>query len=57
MTYEEQCNKYFSPLEEISEAIVNGEGICGITHDELIMVVRVNRELKSDLELFGSHAV
>jgi hypothetical protein len=53
MNYQEQCVKYFAPLDEISEAINNEEGI---THDnvfnsfeELLNMIAENEELDSDL--------
>ena len=49
MTYEEECTKYFAPLDEISEAINNNEGMCGISFDELRNLVALNEEMKADL--------
>ena len=36
MDYLEECTKFFAPLDEIEEAIINGEGIAGISHQELL---------------------
>ena len=52
MTYLEQCNKYFIPLDEIAEAIHNQENVAGLSFDELKRVIKFNKELKSDLEKY-----
>ncbi len=49
MTYLEECNKYFAPLDEIQEAIDNGEGIAGMSAQELRQIVSLNPQLKKDL--------
>ena len=48
-TYLEECNKYFAPLDEIIEAVMNDEGICGITNEELIGIIKCNKELMKDV--------
>ena len=49
MTYQEQCTKYFAPLDEIAEAMLNCEGICGFTFNELYSIIENNKELQQDL--------
>jgi hypothetical protein len=49
MTYQEQCVKYFAPLDEIAEAINNTEGLMNISFNELLNMIAVNPELESDL--------
>jgi hypothetical protein len=49
VTYLEECNKYFAPLDEIQEALDNGEGLCGISNKDLIAIVNSNPELAKDL--------
>ena len=49
MTYEEQCTKYFAPLEEIDEAIRNSEGVAGISNQELRFIVNHNKSMRADL--------
>lgn len=53
MTYEEQCNKYFAPIDEISEALANGEGINCMGSKELFSIVESNSELREDLAIYG----
>ena len=54
MTYLEECNKYFEPLDEISEAVRGKEGISGLTNRELIYLIDKNDELAMDLyEVYG----
>jgi hypothetical protein len=50
--YQEDCTKYFAPLDEIAEALSNGEGINGLTYKELNMMVQSNENLKLDLEIY-----
>ena len=52
MNYEEQCNKYFAPLDEIAEALTNNDGICGISNTELSRLVESNQHLTADLKLY-----
>jgi len=49
MTYLEQCTKYFQPLDEIAEAIINNEGIAGLTNKELLFMIASNKQLDNDL--------
>lgn len=49
MTYLEECNKYFSPLDEIAEAIRNNEGVSGVSNQELLVLCVNNDELSNDL--------
>jgi hypothetical protein len=49
MTYQEQCVKYFAPLDEIAEAIANDEGLMNISFNELLCMIVANPELESDL--------
>jgi hypothetical protein len=49
MTYQEQCVKYFAPLDEIAEAIANEESLMNISFNELLNMIAVNPELESDL--------
>ena len=49
LNYEQQCTKYFAPLDEIAEAFVNGESLNGISHNELCFMIQKNEELDSDL--------
>jgi|LWDU01.1.fsa_nt_gi hypothetical protein len=54
MNYQEQCVKYFAPLDEISEAINNEEGITldmGVFYsfEELLNMIAENEELDADL--------
>ena len=51
MDYLEECTKFFAPLDEIEEAIINGEGIAGISHQELLAIVNTDTELKTALNL------
>lgn len=50
--YLELCNKYFQPLDEIAEALENGEGLSGLSYEELTNLCTLNHELKEDLEMF-----
>ena len=52
MTYLEQCNKYFAPLDEICEALRNEEGICGMSNRELVKKVVLDKSLTSDLNIY-----
>ena len=56
LTYEQQCTKYFQPLDEISEALSNNEGIAGLTNLELKSIVERNAELKSDLKEYENYS-
>ncbi|MEO1917223.1 MAG: hypothetical protein ABGX53_02535 [Candidatus Thioglobus sp.] len=49
MTYQEQCVKYFAPLDEIAEAIANDEGLMNFSFEELLCMIVANPELESDL--------
>lgn len=49
MNYVHQCNKYFAPLDEIAEAVINNEGLNGLSNDELLNLISSNTELDSDL--------
>ena len=49
MTYQEQCTKYFAPLDEIAAAIMNGEGTAGLTLEEILSVISINKTLDADL--------
>lgn len=57
MTYLEQCNKYFAPLDEIGEALRNKEGVAGISNFELVNKVVQDKELVSDLIAYEDLAV
>jgi hypothetical protein len=57
LTYEQQCTKYFLPLDEIAEALNNGEGISGLTYIELKSIVERNSELKSDLKEYENFSI
>tara|TARA_R110002012_G_scaffold49804_4_gene128838 strand:+ start:17809 stop:17979 length:171 start_codon:yes stop_codon:yes gene_type:complete len=50
--YLELCNKYFAPLDEISEAIENQEGLMGMSYEELMFICNKNIELSKDLETY-----
>jgi len=52
MTYLDQCTKYFAPLDEIVEAIVNKEPMQFASFKELIIVCHNNDDLSSDLDLY-----
>ncbi|MBT6472505.1 MAG: hypothetical protein HOK52_14740 [Candidatus Marinimicrobia bacterium] len=49
MNYQEQCTKYFAPLDEIAEAMLNCEGIAGLSFNELYSIIGINKELQEDL--------
>ena len=49
MSYLEECNKYFAPLDEIQDALENNEGLCGLTYVELHYAVAANPQLQKDL--------
>ena len=51
MTYLEESTKYFAPLDEIAEALINHEGICGLGYPELLMVVKMRDEFVLDVLL------
>jgi hypothetical protein len=48
-TYLIMCDKYFAPLDEIAEALRNGEGLYGISADKIKAYVSDKVELKQDL--------
>ena len=50
MTYEEECTKWFAPLDEIVEALNNNEGITGISHNELVLLISCDVSLKLAVE-------
>jgi hypothetical protein len=52
MTYLDQCNRYFAPLDEIAEALSNGEAVAGVSYSELVGLVRSNPDLNKDLSLY-----
>ena len=51
LTYLEQCNKHFAPLDEISEALINHEKLAGyqMSAEELLRICSVPCNLRDDL--------
>jgi hypothetical protein len=47
--YLTMCNKYFAPLDEIAEALRNGEGLYGISAVKVKAYVLDKVELQKDL--------
>lgn len=57
ISYFESCNIFFSPIDEIIEALNNNEGINGMSNIELIRLVNSNEELKFYVENFDEYVV
>jgi hypothetical protein len=57
LTYEQQCNKYFAPLDEICEALINREGCAGLSLLELETLIYNNKELNDDLLKYEGYRV
>lgn len=55
ITYLESCNMFFAPVDEIIEALVNMEGISGITYQELVEFVNENATLRFYVDNFDTH--
>ena len=51
MDYLEECTKFFAPLDEINEALLNSEGIAGVSYQELLAIINTDIELKTALNL------
>jgi hypothetical protein len=43
--YEKDCNDFFAPLDEIAEAVRNGEGINGLNHIKVVNLINENPNL------------
>ena len=50
--YLADCNDFFAPLDEIAEALNNGEGLNGISSIELIFIVHNNAELLERIQKY-----
>ncbi len=57
ISYLESCNIFFSPIDEIIEALDNNEGINDLSYSELKKVVESNEELKFYVENFDEYVV
>jgi len=43
--YQDDCTKFFAPCDEIAECLINNEGIAGVDHQTLVILVGSNVEL------------
>lgn len=48
---------FFAPLDEICEALDNGEGVNGLSSKELKQLVDINKELKELVNLYQQNAL
>lgn len=55
ITYQESCNKFFAPLDEIIEALENGESLCGLDSSSLNFLINSNQELEFYVNNFNTH--
>ncbi|QUL77428.1 hypothetical protein [Escherichia phage UPEC06] len=57
ITYLESNNKFFAPVDEIIEALANGEGVNGLPHAQLVGLVKANKELAYYVENFETAVI
>ena len=50
--YLEDCNDFFAPLDEIAEALNNGEGLNGIPSIDLIFIVYANPDMMERIQKY-----
>lgn len=55
ITYLESCIRWFAPVELINEALVNCEGLNGLSYEELQMLVSSNNDLLFYCENFDEY--
>lgn len=57
ITYLESNNKFFAPVDEIIEALNNDEGIKGLSHTQLLLILKANNELAYYVENFETAVI
>lgn len=57
ISYEESNNKFFTPVDEVIEALTNEEGIKGLSYVELLAMLSVNKELAYYVENFETAVI
>lgn len=50
--YLKDCTEFFAPLDEIAEALINEEGVNGISYTELKFIVDNNHILMTRLSVY-----
>lgn len=50
--YLADCIDFFAPLDEIAEALNNGEGLQGVSSIELIFIVEANPEIMARIQKY-----
>ena len=55
ITYLESCNLWFCPLDEIIEALVNDEGLLGMSNEDLLKLLKIDDKLNFYVHNFDTH--
>lgn len=50
--YLADCNDFFAPLDEIAEALNDGEGLNGLSSIELIFIVDANPDMMERIQKY-----